>query len=66
MSEITLKYSMFSSNRPRVEQLGFVKSMLHRAYDLCDEGELLENEVDLLGNAFKANAYHPKDVDRIM
>ena len=61
----TLKYSTFSSNRPRVEQLGIIKSMLHRAYDLCDEGEPLENEKMLLSNAFIANGYRPNDVDRI-
>ena len=61
----TLKYSTFSSNRPRVEQLGIVKSMLHRAHELCDEGEPLSNEIELLGNAFIANGYHPKDIDRI-
>ena len=33
----TLKYSIFSSNRPRAEQLGIIKSMLHRAHNLCDE-----------------------------
>ena len=61
----TLKYSTFSSNRPRVEQLGIVKSMLHRAHELCDEGEPLSNEIELLGNAFIANGYHPKDIDHI-
>ena len=62
----TLKYSTFSSNRPRVEQLGIVKSMLHRAHNLCDEGEPLDNEICLLNNAFIANGYHPKDVDQII
>ena len=38
----TLKYSTFSFNRPRVEQLGIIKSMLHQAHNLCDEGEPLE------------------------
>ena len=47
----TLKYSTFSSNRPRAEQLGIVKSTLHRAHNLCDEGEPIENEVKLLNNA---------------
>ena len=40
--------------------------MLHRAHNLCDEGEPIENEVKLLNNAFIANGYHPKDVDRII
>ena len=62
----TLKYSTFSSNRPRAEQLGIVKNMLHCAHNLCDEGEPIENEVKLLNNAFIANGYHPKDVDRII
>ena len=62
----TLKYSTFLSNRPRVEQLGIVKSMLHRAHNLCDEGEPLDNEICLLNNAFIANGYHPKDVDQII
>jgi len=62
----TLKYSMFSSNRLRVEQLGNVKSMLHGAHELCDEGEPLSNEIELLGNAFIANGYHPKDIDCII
>ena len=62
----TLKYSTFSSNRPRAEQLGIVKSMLNRAYNLCDEGEPLVREVKLLNDAFIANGYHPKDVDRII
>ena len=35
----TLKYSNFSSNLPRDEQSGILKSMLHRAYNLCDEEE---------------------------
>ena len=39
--------------------------MLHRAYDLCDQGEPLENEKMLLNNAFIANGYRPNDVDRI-
>ena len=39
--------------------------MLHRAHELCDEGEPLSNEIELLGNAFIANGYHPKDIDRI-
>ena len=30
-------FNNFSSNRPRAEQLGIVKSMLHRAHNLCDE-----------------------------
>ena len=62
----TLKYSTFSSNRPRAEQLGIVKSMLHRVHNLCDQGEPIENEVKLLNNAFIANGYNPKDVDRII
>ena len=37
-----LKYSTFSSNRPRAEQLGIVKSMVHRAHNLCDEGEPIQ------------------------
>ena len=40
--------------------------MLHRAHDLCDEGEPLDTEKDLLTNAFIANGYRPKDVDHIM
>ena len=40
--------------------------MLHRAHNSCDEGEPIENEVKLLNNAFIANGYHPKDVDRII
>ena len=63
----TLKYSTFSSNRPRSEQLGIIKSMLHRAYSLCDEEEgQREKEIGLLSNAFISNGYHPKDVDRII
>ena len=46
----TLKYSAFSSKRPRDEQLGIVKSMLHRAHNLCDEGEPMDNEICLLKN----------------
>ena len=48
----TLKYSTFLSNRPRVEQLGIIKSMLYRAYGLCDQGDPLESEKMLLNNAF--------------
>jgi len=40
----TLKYSNFLSNRPRAEQLGIVKSMLHRAHSLCDEEEAQKDE----------------------
>ena len=59
-------YSSFTSNRPRAEQLGIIKSMLHRAHELCDEGEPLDTERELLSNAFIANGYHPKDVDHIV
>ena len=47
---ISAGINTFSSNRPRVEQLGIVKSMLHQAHELCDEGEPLSNEIELLGN----------------
>ena len=47
----TLKYSTFSSNRSRVEQLGIIKSMLHQAHSLCDEEEE-QDEVKLLSHAF--------------
>ena len=40
--------------------------MLHRAHELCDEGEPLDTEKELLSNAFIANGYHPKDVDHIV
>ena len=63
----TLKYSTFSSNRPRAEQLGIIKSMLHRAYSLCDEEEgQRDNEINLLSHAFISSGYSPKDVDRVV
>ena len=40
--------------------------MLHQTLELCDEGEPLENDVELLGNAFIANGYHSKDLYRII
>ena len=40
----TLKYSTYSSNIPRAEQLEIIKSMLHRAHNLCEEGEPLETK----------------------
>ena len=63
----TLKYSNFLSNRPRAEQLGIVKSMLHRAHSLCDEEEgQKDEEVKLLSHAFISSGYNPKEVDRII
>ena len=63
----TLKYSNFSSNRPRAEQLGIIKSMLHRAHSLCDEEEgHKDDEIKLLSHAFISSDYKPKDVDRII
>jgi len=63
----TLKYSNFSSNRPRAEQLGIIKSMLHRAYSLCDEEEGQKDaEVKLLSHAFISSGYTPKEVDRVI
>ena len=40
--------------------------MLRQAHVLCDEGEQLKNEVELLGNAFIENVHHPKNLDRII
>ena len=40
--------------------------MLHRAHNLCDEGEPIESEVKLLNNTFIVNGYNPNDVDRII
>ena len=39
----TLKYSNFSSNRPRAEQLGIIKSMLLRliAFVMKKEGKMM-------------------------
>ena len=34
----TFKYSSYDSYRPRNEQIGILKNMLHRAYNLCDPG----------------------------
>jgi len=63
----TLKYSNFSSNRPRAEQLGIIKSMLHRAYSLCDEEEgQKDTEVKLLSHAFISSGYTTKEVDRVI
>jgi len=41
----TLKYSTYNSNRPRNEQLGILKNMLSRAYNLCDLGPDREEEI---------------------
>ena len=63
----TLKYSNFSSNRPRAEQLGIIKRMLHRAHSLCDEEEgQRDDEVKLLGHAFISSGYTPGEVDRVI
>ena len=63
----TLKYSTFSSNRPRAEQLGIIKSMLHRAHNLCDEEQgHRADEVKLLSHAFICSGYAPKEVDRVI
>ena len=63
----TLKYSNFSSNRPRAEQLEIIKSILHRAHNLCDEevGHKAD-EITLLSHAFISSGYEPKDVDRVI
>ena len=34
----TLKYSSYDSYRPRNEQIGILKNMLYRVYNLCDPG----------------------------
>ena len=63
----TLKYSNFSSNRPRAEQLGIIKSMLHRAYKLCDEEDGHKaDEIKLLSHAFISSGYEPKMLTELL
>ena len=59
----TLKYSTYSSNRPRNEQIGIVKNMLFRAYNLCDPGPDREEEIQTLKYAFINQDYPPKDIE---
>ena len=59
----TLKYSTYSSNRPRNEQIGIVKNMLFRAYNLCDPGPDREEEIQTLKYAFIHQGYPPKDIE---
>ena len=59
----TLKYSTYSSNRPRNEQIGIVKNMLFKAYNLCDPGPDREEEIQTLKYAFINQDYPPKDVE---
>jgi len=60
----TLKYSTYNSNRPRNEQLGILKNMLFRAYNLCDPGPDREQEIQTLRYAFINQDYPPKDVEQ--
>ena len=58
----TLKYSSYNSYRPRNEQIGILKNMLYRAYNLCDPGEERQEEIDLLKYAFVNQNFPPKEV----
>jgi len=58
----TLKYSSYDSYRPRNEQIGILKNMLHRAYNLCDPGPEREEEIKTLNFAFVNQNYPPKQV----
>ena len=58
----TLKYSSYDSYRPRNEQIGILKNMLHRAYNLCDPGPEREEEIKTLNFAFVNQNYPPKEV----
>ena len=58
----TLKYSSYNSYRPRNEQIGILKNMLYRAYNLCDPGEERQEEIDLLKYAFINQNFPPKEV----
>ena len=58
----TLKYSSYDSYRPRNEQIGILKNMLHRAYNLCDAGPEREEEIKTLNFAFVNQNYPPKQV----
>ena len=58
----TLKYSSYNSYRPKNEQIGILKNMLYRAYNLCDPGEERQEEIDLLKYAFINQNFPPKEV----
>ena len=58
----TLKYSSYDSYRPRNEQMGILKNMLYRAYNLCDPGPEREEEIKTLNFAFINQNYPPKEV----
>ena len=60
----TLKYSSYNSYRPRNEQIGILKNMLYRAYNLCDPGEERQEEIDLLKYAFINQNFPPKKLSR--
>ena len=62
----TLKYSTYNSKRPRNEQLGILKNMLFRAYNLCDPGPDREQEIQTLRYAFINQDYPPKEVEQII
>ena len=47
--------------------MGIIKSMLHRAHNLCDEEQgHRTDEVKLLSHAFICSGYAPKEVDRVI
>jgi len=60
----TLKYSTYNSNRPRNEQLGILKNMLFRAYNLCDPGPDREQEMQTLRYALLIKITHQKMLSR--
>ena len=58
----TLKYSSYDSYRRRNKQMGILKNMLHRAYNLCDPGPESEEEIKTFNFAFVNQNYPPKEV----
>ena len=56
----TLKYSSYDSYRPRNEQMGILKNMLYRSYNLCDPGPEREEEIKTLNFAFVNIIIHRK------
>ena len=60
----TQKYIHWRSNHSRECKIGVMKTLIHRAYRLCDLVEDLKEELDLLRDVFISNGYPVKIVEK--
>jgi hypothetical protein len=62
----TQRYINWESNHSKNCKLGVIKGLIHRAHQLCDRGEDLIEELNLIKDVFISNGYPPSLVEKTM